>query len=125
MKKKVGDTMLKDRMQHLINVLDVKKGDFAKKIGFSQAYISRILSGVSLSPSPRFYETLKREYNVNPQWLKDGIGDIFIQNEVLSSEDEEAFKKYNQLSSSERKIIVDIIDAMFMRNQIKSTSKDE
>lgn len=112
-------------MQHLINVLDVKKGDFAKKIGFSQAYISRILSGVSLSPSPRFYETLKREYNVNPQWLKDGIGDIFIQNEVLSSEDEEAFKKYNQLSSSERKIIVDIIDAMFMRNQIKSTSKDE
>lgn len=115
--------MLKDRIEKLIDTLDIKKGDFAEKVGFTQAYISMILNGSKQNPSDRFYEAVKREFNVNINWLKNDIGDMFIiEDENLSSIDREILMKYNQLPLSERKIINEIVDAMLVRNQVQQNT---
>lgn len=116
--------MLNDRFNELISTLGLKKGDIAEKIGFTQSYISMILSGNKTNPSDRFYESLKREFNVNIDWLKTGLGDMFnIENESLTPAEYELVKKYNQLPLSERKIIDEIIDAMVIKNTIQDTEQ--
>lgn len=119
--------MLCDRLNDLIKLLNIKKGDFAEKINFSQAYISMILSGAKQSPSDRFYESVKREFNVNIEWLKNGSGTMFcVEESNLSTDDYDLIQKYNQLPLSERKMIDNIIDAILFKNsaEIQEESKE-
>lgn len=110
--------MLSDRLKLLIETLGIKKGDFSEKIGFTQAYISMILNGSKKNPSDRFFESVKREFNVSLNWLKNGDGEMFvIENNNLSQFQKNLVSKYNQLPLSERKIIDEIIDAMIIKNQ--------
>lgn len=113
--------MLSDRVILLIENLDIKKGDFADKIGFTQGYVSMIITGTKQNPSDRFFESIKREFNVNIDWLKYGKGEMFlIEDETLSDTDKNLINKYNQLPLSERKIIDEILDAMIIKSQVKS-----
>lgn len=108
--------MLNERLETLIKALGLKKGDFAEKINFSQAYISMILSGSKKNPSNRFYESLKREFNVSIDWLRDGIGEMFvIDNPELSPIEKDLVTKYNSLPLSERKIIDEVVDALLLK----------
>ncbi len=109
--------MLNKRLEILINTLGLKKGDFAEKINFSQAYISMILNGSKQNPSDRFYESIKREFNININWLKNGQGEMFIvDNPELSSTEKDLVIKYNSLPLSERKIIDEIVDAFLLKH---------
>ena len=109
--------MLKDRLEQLIKTLDLKKGDFADKINFSQAYISMILSGTKQNPSDRFFDSIKREFNVNIDWLKYGQGEMFSLNEEnLSPLEKDLLTKYNLLPLSERKIIDLMVDTMLSKH---------
>lgn len=46
--------VLSERLSELIAVLGLKKGEFADRIGFSQAYVSLIAAGKRPNPSDRF-----------------------------------------------------------------------
>lgn len=108
--------MLNERLKILINTLGLKKGDFSEKINFSQAYISMILSGSKQNPSDRFYESIKREFNVSIDWLRDGKGEMFIMdNSELSPVEKDLVTKYNSLPLSERKIIDEVVDALLIK----------
>lgn len=108
--------MLNERLETLINTLDLKKGDFAKKINFSQAYISMILSGSKQNPSYRFYESIKREFNISIDWLRDGKGEMYVtDNPKLSPIEKDLVTKYNSLPLSERKIIDEVVDAFLIK----------
>ena len=65
-----------------------------KKLGMSQQELADVL-GVSQGTysqyernervfQPRYIKTLEREFSVNPEWLQNGVGDMFI---------DEAFEK--------------------------------
>lgn len=108
--------LLKERLEMLINTLGLKKGDFAEKVNFSQAYISMILSGSKQNPSDRFYESIKREFNVSVDWLRDGKGEMFVvDNPELSPIEKDLVTKYNSLPLSERKIIDEVVDALLIK----------
>lgn len=108
--------MLSDRLESLIKTLGLKKGDFANKINFSQAYISMILNGSKKNPSDRFYESIRREFNVNTNWLQNGKGDMFlVDNLDLSPIESDLISKYNSLPLSERKIIDEVVDALLLK----------
>lgn len=117
--------MLGIRLSALINALGIKKGDFAERIGFAQAYISQILSGVKQNPSDRFYESIKREFNVSIDWLRDGKGEMFVvDNPELSPIEKDLVTKYNSLPLSERKIIDEVVDALLIKYS-KNTDEAE
>ncbi len=109
--------MLSTRLEYLISNLGMKKRDFAGKIGFTQGYISMILSGKKTNPSQRFYDSVNREFHVNPGWLRNGTGDVFVFPDLdLSASDASLLAKYRRLPPSERKIVDEIVDAMLMKS---------
>jgi len=108
---------LPQRLERLFADLGVNQMDFARKTGFGQSYISQILSGNKPSPSERFYLSVSREFNVNPEWLKTGKGKIYSMpggNEV--DETAELFAKYRLLPKSEQRLIEDMINALLVKS---------
>lgn len=69
-----------DNISHRISLIiqqrGIKKVEFAKKIGVSQAFVSELCSGAK-NPSDRTISDICREYNVNETWLRTGEGEMF------------------------------------------------
>ena len=108
---------LPQRLERLFADLGVNQIEFARKTGFGQSYISQILSGNKSSPSERFYNTVGREYNVNPEWLKTGKGEIYaIPDKDGGNENAEIFAKYRLLPKSEQRLIEDMINALLVKS---------
>jgi len=112
MKKTLGG-----RLDFLLSNLGIKQLDFARRIHFTQSYVSMVLSGVKTSPSPRFFDAICREFSVNPEWLANGKGDVyFIPGQSLRTEDAELLAKYRLLPSGEQRIIEEIINAFLLKS---------
>ena len=113
------------RLAQLITSLGIKKIDFAMKIGFSQAYISMILSGKKTNPSPRFFDTIGRVFQVNVAWLREGKGEMYaIPGSDIPARDAELLVKFRLLPLRERRMIADIVDALLLKN-ITETRNEE
>jgi len=107
---------LAGRLDFLIANLGIKQLDFARRIHFTQSYVSMVLTGAKTSPSPRFTDAICREFNVNPEWLTRGKGDIYaIPGRSLPTEDAELLAKFRLLPSGEQRIIEEIINAFLLR----------
>ena len=91
--------------------------EFARKTGFGQPYISQILSGAKKNPRPGFFAIVCREFNVNPEWLKSGKGEVYsMPGMVGENEDAEILAKYRLLPLSERRLIEDMINALLVKS---------
>lgn len=109
--------LLSQRLEYLFADLGVNQMDFSRRINFGQSYISQIISGSKTSPSPRFFDTVCREFNVNPKWLKTGKGDIYIlPGGAGESEDAGILAKYRLLPKQEQRIIEDMINALLVKS---------
>jgi len=107
---------LTDRLDLLITNLGVKKMEFAARINFSQSYISMVFNGDKTNPSGRFYDAVCREFNVNPEWLIKGKGEMFEKpDESASQFDAEIVAKMRLLPRQEKKVIEEIIDAFIAK----------
>lgn len=83
---------INDRISQLIGSENLKKTQFAERIGISQAYVSQICSGAR-TPSDRTVSDICREFHVRREWLETGEGpmklpepeaDLEIINDLLS-----------------------------------------
>lgn len=109
--------MLHDRLGTLINILGIKKGDFAERIGFSQSYISMILRQKKNNPSQRFFDSIASAFQVNLDWLQYGVGNMFLLPEAhMTPTDQDLLQKFKSLPRSEQRIILEKIDAMLIQN---------
>ena len=115
---------LQERMNFLIEKLGYKKGkkgEFAQVIGFSPTYITKILNGYEVNPSKRFFESVSREFDVNPIWLKTGTGEIFYnQGNGLTEKQHLFFKNYFSLSEKRRKIIDETIENFLLAEKFEN-----
>ena len=108
---------LPQRLEHLFADLGVNQIEFSRKTGFGQSYISQILNGNKSNPSIRFYDNICREFNVNPEWLKTGKGDVYvIPGSTGGPEDAEMLAKYRLLPKTEQSIIEDMINALLIKS---------
>ena len=64
------------RINEIVKKSGLTKTDFAKRLGLSQPFVSRICTGES-SPSDRTISDICREFNVSEVWLRTGEGDMF------------------------------------------------
>lgn len=71
------------RIEQIIAALNIKKVDFANRLGVSQPFVSELCSGRK-APSDRTISDICREFNVNETWLRTGEGEMF--NQITRSE---------------------------------------
>jgi transcriptional regulator with XRE-family HTH domain len=108
---------LAGRLAYLISVLGIKQLDFAQKIQFAQSYVSMVLSGAKPSPGPRFIDAVCREFNVNPEWLRNGTEPVFTMPGVpLSSGKAEILAKFQLLPEEKQQVVEEIIDAFILKS---------
>lgn len=66
----------KQRIRKLRRELDLTQQEFAEKIGVSRANIGKYETGIS-DPSAAVLSLICREFNVNEEWLRTGVGEMF------------------------------------------------
>ena len=110
------ESTLSQRIEILFTELGINQMDFARITGFGQSYISQILSGSKTNPRPGFYAIVNREFNVNPEWLKNGKGEVFTLPGGAVDVDADILAKYRRLPKTERRLIEDMINALLAKS---------
>ena len=97
---------LGNRLAQVMQDHALTPAEFARRVDFSQGYISQLLSGQKQRISDRFSAAVARQFNVNDHWLRTGVGDPYKPPSPSVAElgrpwlfSEEALNKWPQLKS--------------------------
>lgn len=78
---------ISSRIMELIDILNMSKSEFARRINLTPAYISKLGKNPDSVPSDRTIADISREFRVSEEWLRTGAGEPFVdlgENEQLS-----------------------------------------
>lgn len=76
-----------DRIKELRKELKLTLEKFGSRLGVGKTAISKIEKGEN-SLTDQMFKSICREFNVNPSWLRDGSGEIFVErskNDLIES----------------------------------------
>lgn len=90
----VMSSAIKDRFKEVRKMLNLNQEQFSKEIGISRSHISGIENGKD-NPSTALIKLICMKYNINEEWLRDGIGHADPDWNV--STDEGIISKYNAM----------------------------
>ena len=76
------------RLKELIKAIGYSQRQFAKELGVSPTTISDYISGRA-NPSPKVLKAIEEKFNVNPEWLREGKGEMFLPKEDEAEFNEE------------------------------------
>lgn len=124
---------MNERVKELRKSLDLTLDKFGKRLGVSNAAISRIENGIN-SITEQMLKAICREFNVNEEWLRDGKGEMFkVTSDNYFRSLKEQFKldnldlailnTYLSLDSSKRNIIKDYI--LSVADRYKQTEEEQ
>ena len=119
MKEKREIPPVNQRVNTLRSTLGLTMEKFGERLGVKKAAVSKWESGDNISE--QIFKAICREFNVSEEWLRDGIGDMFIIPEdetatlvedLLTDKDNVTYrailslvKTYQQLSPESKKIV--------------------
>lgn len=69
---------MRERVRELRKSLNLTLEKFGSKLGVGKNAISRIETGKS-NITEQMFKSICREFNVNPEWLRNGTGDMFLE----------------------------------------------
>ena len=69
---------MNERIKAARSALKISQSEFGKRIGLSQNYIWMIEKGDRI-PSDRTIMDICREFSVSEIWLREGVGEMFVQ----------------------------------------------
>ena len=69
---------MKDRIKKIRKELDLTQQEFADRIGIKLGGVANYEIGRN-EPADSVISLICREFNVNEQWLRDGTGEMFIE----------------------------------------------
>ena len=69
---------MKDRIKAIRNSKQLSQSEFAKKISVSRSAICKMESGENL-PSEQTISLICTEFWVNENWLRNGVGEMFLK----------------------------------------------
>ena len=68
---------MNERIRDLRKILGMNQTEFGNKIGLSQRAIASIEQGSNITE--RNFNAICKAFSVNPQWLRDGEGEMFVE----------------------------------------------
>lgn len=94
------------RIKELRKELEMSQVAFANELGVTNAHISKIEKGKTV-PSEALIKLISKEYQVNENWLKNGVEPIFIYDLVEKTEEQlsDSTVKFSKLLQSDSDII--------------------
>ena len=95
------------RIKEARKALSLSQTEFGDKLGLTQQSIASIEQGKT-PVSDKHIKPICAIYNVNENWLRTGMGDMFIDNASISHFND----LYNGLNDANKRLIENIIDAM-------------
>lgn len=107
-----------ERIKELRSIVGLSQREFGERIGISKTSVSRLEKN-ERNPSEQTIKSICREFNINYAWLKDGIGDMFLNTSKdlfdqlankynLNEFDIKVIKRYVNFSKEQRHLIKDI-----------------
>jgi transcriptional regulator with XRE-family HTH domain len=107
---------LAGRLDFLLSNLNVKRPEFANRVGFSLSYVALLLNGTKKTPSDRFFSAVAREFSVNPEWLRSGKGEVYLVPGLsLVPSDAEIIARYKLLPTEDQAIVDKIINSLLVK----------
>ena len=71
------ETSINERLKELINKLSISQAEFGREVGVKPSTVSDWLKG-RINPSTRTLKIIEQKFNVNPEWLREGKGEMFL-----------------------------------------------
>lgn len=68
---------MKDRIKAVRNELKLTQTEFAERIGISRSALTKLEAGIS-DPAERTIMLIAREFRVDEDWLRNGVGEMFM-----------------------------------------------
>jgi len=110
---------VKDRIRKIRRELDLTQQEFADRLGVKRGAIANYEIGRN-EPVDSIISLICREFNVNEEWLRNGIGEMFapdasdelealVKKYDLSNADQVLIEKYVNLKAGSREMIINFI----------------
>ena len=93
---------MNERLKKLRKKLDITQQEFADRIGIKRNSFANYETGRN-KPIDAIIKSICREFNVNEEWLRTGIGEMFIEEDFFFLDN---FAKSNNLTDIEKKLIL-------------------
>ena len=90
-----------ERVKKVRKELGITLEKFGEKLGVTRAAISNIERG-SRGLTDQMQKAICREFNVSEEWLRDGVGSMFVEPDTFSLDD---FAKSRGMTDLEKEII--------------------
>lgn len=112
---------MNERIKQLRKTLGLTLEKFGAKLGVSKTAINKIENGTN-NITDQMFKAICREYNVEPLWLMEGIGPMFIESDsntlnlvddLLSGENEfvkNVFKTFTKMKIEDWEALERIFD---------------
>lgn len=95
---------MNERIKELRKALGLTLEKFGERLGVSRAAMSNIENG-NRNVTDQMFKSICREFNVNPEWLRDGEGEMYtaqtrnqeiieFANQIMADEDESFRKRF-------------------------------
>ena len=69
---------LNERIRELRKMKEMNQTEFGAKLGLSQRAVAN-METTGGTVTDRNFNAICKAFNVNPKWLRDGVGDIFVE----------------------------------------------
>ncbi len=94
------------RLKELRKILNLTQQEFADKLGIKRNTIANYESGRN-EPIGSVFSLICKEFNVNENWLRNGIGSMFIEPSEFSLD---KYAEQKNLTMKEKKILQGFMD---------------
>lgn len=109
--------MLNSRLELLIKKLGISKSEFAAIIGFTPSYITMLSNNPDKKPSDSFYKIIRHAFHVRVEWLRDGEGQMLIEDDPeLTALERQLVTKYQKLPQSVKHTVDEVVDALLVKH---------
>ena len=113
---------MKERIRDIRKQLNLTQQEFADRLGIPRNNIAGYETG-KRSPSEAAIALISKEFNINPEWLRNGNGEKFLPDpksaiDVLSKEyglnrnEAVLIEKFAEMNPSQRNVILNYVNSV-------------